>query len=77
MPLPVREEEEDSREEMIMKARRGAPGWALVPGALSLHIGRDGRMLSGYGFLEVDSGTSYEFFTPQKYLRVERRFSPR
>lgn len=30
--------------------------------------------LGGYGFLEVDSGTSSEK-TPPKYLRVEMRFS--
>lgn len=32
----VREDDEEDSEE---RARRGAPDWPLVPGALSLHIG--------------------------------------
>ena len=61
--MPVREDEEEDSEE---RARRGAPDWALDPGALSVHIGWElGEVLCGYGSSNVDSGTSYAFTRPK------------
>ena len=61
MPLPpVGEESRESERNSKGWARRGAPDWALIPGALSLHIGWETWRCCVVmdGSSKVDSGTS-------------------